>query len=153
MIYSLAYQDAPIADPHKSTAGAAGEVVAMARGRVLVIDDEPDVVETLSDMLKVFGYDVASAGTFDEARAVMPTVRPHVVLLDLRMPGTPGLDGLSYLRQHHRTVPVIVVSSMAGQSDADAARAAGAFDVVTKPFDVEVLGQLVGQAMRVTRRE
>jgi DNA-binding NtrC family response regulator len=119
---------------------------------VLVVDDEPAVVQTLVDMLTTFGYEVASAPTFDEARSTMSAVRPHVVLLDLRMPGTPGLDGLAYLRAHHRAVPVIIVSGEVNQEAAEGARTAGAFEVVAKPFDVKVLRELVGQAMRVAPR-
>jgi CheY-like chemotaxis protein len=74
----------------------------------------------------------------------MTTVRPHVVLLDLRMPGTPGLEGLAYLRAHHRAVPVIIVSGSLDHASAEAARAAGAFDVLAKPFDIEVLGPARG---------
>ena len=124
----------------------------MAHGRVLVVDDEPDVVETLSDMLQVLGYDVATAGTFDEARTAMTAVRPHVVLLDLRMPGTPGVEGLTYLRQHHRAIPVIVVTAVIDPATTDMVLAAGAFDVISKPFNVEVLRDLVGQAMREATR-
>jgi DNA-binding NtrC family response regulator len=120
----------------------------MAHGRILVVDDDPDVVETLSDMLDALGYDVSTAGTFDEARTALTTVRPHVVLLDLRMPGTSGLDALGYLRERHRTTPVIVVSGAVEPAVAAAARAAGAFDMVSKPFDVNVLRQLVAQAVR-----
>jgi DNA-binding response OmpR family regulator len=122
---------------------------AGSRRRVLVVDDEAFVLQMLVDMLTTFGYEVRSARTFDDARTEITSFSPHVIVLDLRMPGTSGLDGLAYLRAHHRTVPVIIVSGEVNQKAAEAVRAAGAFDVVAKPFDVKVLRELVGQAMRV----
>jgi CheY-like chemotaxis protein len=61
----------------------------MAR-RVLVVDDEAEVVDTLGEILSVLGYEVSSATTGEAAIASMGTARPHVVLLDLMMPGSPA---------------------------------------------------------------
>jgi CheY-like chemotaxis protein len=124
----------------------------MANGRVLVVDNDPDVVQTLRDMLAALRYDVTTAGTFDDARTAVTTIRPHVILLDLRMPGTSGLDALGYLRERHGAIPVIVVSGAIEPPVADAARAAGAFDVVSQPFDAAVLQRLVAQAMESAPR-
>jgi CheY-like chemotaxis protein len=71
---------------------------------------------------------------------------------DLRMPGISGLEALTYFRQHHRTVPVIVISGDTGQESAQKARAGGAFDVVAKPFAMATLQSLVAQAMRLAPR-
>ena len=124
----------------------------MPSGRVLIVDDDPDVVKTLRDMLDALRYDVSTAGTFDDARTAITAVRPQVVLLDLRMPGTSGLDALGYLRERHGAIPVIVVSGAIEPHVAAAARAAGAFDVVSQPFDVAVLGRLMAQAMESAPR-
>jgi CheY-like chemotaxis protein len=80
------------------------------------------------------------------------TTRPQVVFLDLAMPGISGLEALTYFRQHHRTVPVIVITGAPGQESAQKARAAGAFDVLAKPFDMAALQSLVAQATRVAPR-
>src|SRR5262245_11819254 len=119
----------------------------MANGRVLVVHDDPDVVKTLRGMLEALGYEVSPAGTFDDARTAVTAVRPQVVLLDLRRPGTSGLDALGDLRERHGAIPVIAVSGAIEPPVADAARAAGAFEVFSQPFDVDVLRPLMVQAM------
>jgi two-component system response regulator PilR (NtrC family) len=68
------------------------------------------------------------------------------------MPGISGLEALTYFRQHHRTVPVIVITGDPGRVSARKARAAGCFDVLAKPFDLATLRGLVAQAMRLAPR-
>jgi len=122
------------------------------RGRVLVVDDEPDVLDTLRDMLESLGYEAITATTGEEAIAAMITVRPQVVFLDLRMPGISGLEALSYFREHHRRVPVIVITGSIQQEVARHARAGGAFEVVGKPFDMDTLHRLLARAMQLAPR-
>ena len=122
------------------------------RGRVLVVDDDPEVLETLAELLEHLGYEASTAASGEEAIVAMATVRPQVAFLDLAMPGISGLEALTYFRQHHRTVPVIVITGAPGQESAQQARAAGAFDVLAKPYDLPTLQSLVAQAMRVAPR-
>jgi CheY-like chemotaxis protein len=122
------------------------------RGRVLVVDDEPEVLDVLRELLEELGYEARSAASGEQAIAAMATTRPQVVFLDLAMPGISGLEALTYFRQHHRTVPVIVITGAPGQESAQKARAAGAFDVLAKPFDMAALQSLVAQATRVAPR-
>jgi CheY-like chemotaxis protein len=122
------------------------------RGRVLVVDDEPDVLDTLRDMLESLGYEAITATTGEEAIAAMITVRPQVVFLDLRMPGISGLEALTYFREHHRRVPVIVITGSIQQEVARHARAGGAFEVVGKPFDMDTLHRLLARAMQLAPR-
>jgi two-component system nitrogen regulation response regulator NtrX len=118
-------------------------------GRVLVVDDNPDVLDVLRELLEDLGYEASTAASGEHAIAAMVTVRPHVVFLDLLMPGISGLEALTYFRQHHQTVPVIVITGAPGQESAQKARAAGAFDILAKPVDMPTLRSLVAQAMRV----
>jgi two-component system, NtrC family, response regulator PilR len=118
------------------------------RGRVLVVDDEPEVLDMLREGLERLGYEASTAASVEQAVVAMARVRPHVVLLDLIMPGISGLEALTYFRQHHRTVPVIVVTGRMEQEIARQARAAGAFAIVGKPVDLNALRGLVAQAMR-----
>jgi phosphoserine phosphatase RsbU/P len=122
------------------------------RGRVLVVDDEPVVRDTLRDVLEALGYDASTAATGEQAIAAMATVQPHVVFLDLRMPGISGLEALAYFRQHHRRVPVIVITGSIEQEIARQARSGGAFDVVGKPFDMDALQGLLARAMQLAPR-
>ena len=74
------------------------------------------------------------------------------MFLDLLMPGMSGLKALTYFRQHHGTVPVIVITGDPREQSAQKARAAGAFDVVGKPFDLKALRDALAQAMRLAPR-
>jgi CheY-like chemotaxis protein len=78
----------------------------------------------------------------------MATVRPHIVFLDLLMPGMSGLEVLAHFREHHGAVPVIVITGNMEQEIARQARAGGTFAVVGKPIDLNTLRDLIAQAMR-----
>jgi CheY-like chemotaxis protein len=116
----------------------------MGRGQVLVVDDEPEVVELLAESLAGWGYEVLTAASIEEAQAVLTTTFPQAMLLDLRMPGTSGIDGLNTLRVQRPTVPIIVVT---GIPEAEAGHPVAAFDVVMKPFDLEDLQQRLAAAV------
>jgi CheY-like chemotaxis protein len=118
-----------------------------ARGHVLVVDDEPDVLETLREILEVLGYKTSTAASGEQAIAEMATVQPELVLLDLMMPGMSGLEALTHFREHHRTVPVIVVTGNTDPAVAREARAGGAVDVLGKPLDFSALRGVVAWAM------
>jgi len=122
------------------------------RGRVLVVDDAPEILDMLRDILEVLGYEASTAATGEQAIAAMVTVQPHVVFLDLRMPGVSGLEALAYFRDHHRRVPVIVITGSIEQEIARHARAGGAFDVVGKPFDMDALQGLLARALQLAPR-
>lgn len=118
---------------------------ARTRPRVLVIDDEETIRELLTEFLGLRGYEVAQAATavagLTEARERVP----DVVLLDLNLPGS--MSGVEALRMLARATPVIVVS---GTQDIDLARATlaeGAFDYVTKPFNLGRVADVVGAAI------
>jgi len=68
------------------------------------------------------------------------------------MPGISGLEALAYFRQHHRRVPVIVITGSIEQEIGRQARAGGAFDVLGKPFDLDTLQGLLARAMQLAPR-
>ena len=119
------------------------------RGRVLVVDDEPAVLDVLREFLEGLGYEASTAANGQQAIAAMAIVRPHVVFLDLLMP---GLEVLNYVRKHHPTEPVIVITGNIDHQMARQARAGGAFAVVGKPIDFDALEVLVARAMRLAPR-
>jgi DNA-binding response OmpR family regulator len=102
------------------------------RARVLVVDDDHDIRESLASVLSDEGYDVAEAGNGLEALAEMDRERPDVVLLDLMMPVMDGWKTLQILRRtpRHATVPVVILS---------AATAPGASDYIQKPISLDKL--------------
>jgi CheY-like chemotaxis protein len=117
------------------------------RGRILVVDDQAQVRGMLRDFVEHLGCEASTAASGEEAIAAVATAQPHVVFLDLRMPGMSGLEVLAHFREHHRAVPVIVITGSMHEEIALQASAAGAFAVVGKPVDLNALRGLVAQAM------
>lgn len=117
------------------------------RGRVLVVDDERHLREVLRAMVEYLGYEASTAASGELAIAAMATVQPHVVLLDLQMPGMSGLEVLAHLHQHHPAIPVILVTGSMTAEIEHQARARGAFSIVGKPFDLDALRDVVAAAI------
>ena len=116
--------------------------------RVLVVDDEPQILRALRINLRARGYDVKVAADGAEALRLAATQQPELVVLDLGLPDLDGLDVIHGLRGW-TAVPIIVLSGRAGSSDKVAALDAGADDYVTKPFGVD---ELLARIRAVTRR-
>ena len=111
---------------------------------VLIVDDDPDMLETMELVLSRDGYACRTASNGVEALEKVAAARPGVVLLDMLMPIMNGWDTAHELRQRYgRTVPIIVVTASehscarASEVDADA--------VLAKPFDIDELRRLVGR--------
>jgi DNA-binding NtrC family response regulator len=119
----------------------------MALGRVLVVDDQPQVMGILRDMLQHLQYEASTAASAEDAIAAIVSVRPHVVILDLQLPGMSGREALAYFREHYSTVPVIVVTGSLEQEMAREVRDRGAFGVLVKPFSLAALRDVLAQAM------
>jgi DNA-binding NtrC family response regulator len=118
------------------------------RRRVLVVDDERLVRGVLRDMVEYLGYSASTAASGELAIATMAAVEPHVVLLDLKMPGMSGLQVLGHFRQHYPAVPVIVITGSTNEEIARQASAGGAFSIVEKPFDLNTMRDVVAAAIR-----
>jgi DNA-binding response OmpR family regulator len=107
--------------------------------RVLVVDDEPDAVELLQEFLTSKGYEVATAFSGEEALRKVKEERPHLILLDVRMPGMNGLDVLRQVRQVDQEVGVIMVTAVNEEDTGREALKLGAFDYIVKPLNLEYL--------------
>ena len=122
--------------------------------RVLVVDDDPVIVELLRVNFEIEGFDVVSAGDGREGleRAVLD--RPDVVLSDIMMPRVDGLELVSQLRTDPRTrsMPVILLSAKAQNAEVQQGLEAGADDYVTKPFDPLELIDRVNAVLAKARR-
>ncbi|RKN41095.1 response regulator [Micromonospora endolithica] len=116
--------------------------------RILVVDDEPQILRALHINLRARRYDVDVAATGAAALKMAASHPPDLVVLDL---GLPDLDGIEVIRglRGWTTVPIIVLSGRAGSEDKVAALDAGADDYVTKPFGVD---ELLARIRAVTRR-
>ncbi len=107
--------------------------------RVLVVDDEPVAVELLSAFLVTKGYEVLTAAEGEEALRKVKEERPHVILLDVRMPRMTGLEVLRRVREIDHEVGVIMVTAVTEPETGRQALQMGAFDYITKPLDLQYL--------------
>jgi two-component system KDP operon response regulator KdpE len=116
--------------------------------RILVVDDEPQIVRALRINLRARQYDVEVAPDGVTALRIAASHRPDLVVLDL---GLPDMDGVEVIRglRGWTSVPIIVLSGRAGSQDKVAALDAGADDYVTKPFGID---ELLARVRAVTRR-
>jgi DNA-binding response OmpR family regulator len=110
--------------------------------RVLVIDDEPDIVYMVKVILRSAGCEVATAGGVKDGTAMIDSDEPDLVLLDLRLTDGDGMEVLEAMRATGKidSIPVIILSAHATPATSEKAIAAGAKGYITKPF---IAGQLV----------
>ncbi len=106
--------------------------------RVLVVDDEPQILRALAINLRARGYDVATAGTGADALASAAAHHPELVVLDLGLPDLEGTEVIAGLRGWTK-VPILVLSGRTDSTDKVQALDAGADDYVTKPFGMDEL--------------
>src|SRR6059058_399329 len=109
----------------------------MPKSRILVIDDEAPIRDSLKMMLEYEGYEFLAAATVQEGLALAERDPPDLVLLDVKMPGMDGIEVLDRLRAANDALPVIVVSGHGTISTAVEATKKGAFDFIEKPFATE----------------
>ena len=118
-----------------------------AAARILVVDDEPQVLRGLTAALTAAGYEVAGAATAADALEAAALHPPDVVVLDLLLPDGTGVEVCRRLREWTQ-VPIVVVSAVDEETEKIAALDAGADDYVTKPYAVGELLARVRAAMR-----
>ncbi len=118
------------------------------RGTVLVVDDDPAVLESVGRWLEHAGWEVASEATGEEGLATFDAWRPEVVVLDLRLPDAEGLSVLEAFR--HREASVVLLTGHGDIPTAVRAMRLGADDFLTKPVEMEHLGAVLERA--VSRR-
>ncbi|MCV6588846.1 MAG: sigma-54 dependent transcriptional regulator [Marinobacterium sp.] len=99
--------------------------------QILIVEDEPIIRAALRKLLEKTGYDVADAGSVDEALSQHELSTFHLIISDLRLPGAPGTD----LIQHAGSTPVLIMTSYASMRSAVDAMKMGAVDYIAKPFD------------------
>ena len=115
--------------------------------RILVVDDEPQILRSLRTTLASHGYDVQTAATGEEALAAVDGRLPDLVVLDLVLPGLSGLEVCRHLRARS-SLPILVLSARGDERDKVAALDLGADDYLTKPFGVNELLARIRAALR-----
>jgi two-component system, OmpR family, KDP operon response regulator KdpE len=115
--------------------------------RVLVVDDEPQILRALQTTLRAAGYDVQTAETAETALTLAAVHPPDAVILDLVLPDGSGTDVCRQLREWTQ-VPILILSAVGDEREKVAALDAGADDYVTKPFGVDELLARLRAALR-----
>jgi len=120
--------------------------------RILIVDDEPDVVQLIEYNLKAAGYDVVTAADGNEALDLARSSSPNLIILDLMLPEVDGLDVCKVLRRDRSTagIPIIMLTAKASETDRVLGLELGADDYVTKPFSPR---ELVLRVKRLLRAE
>lgn len=119
----------------------------MTPTRVLIVDDEVKLVRSISFALQQAGIDCLLSYTGEQGIAVAEKQSPDLVLLDVKMPGASGLDVLVALKEFSPDLPVIMMSALDATQDAVRAVKLGAFDYLSKPFDMDDVIHLISQAL------
>jgi len=120
----------------------------MSESRVLVVDDEPDMLENFTRILRRAGYRCLTASDGERGLALLESERPDLLVTDLKMPGIDGMELLRQARELDPALPVIVITAFATIESAVAAIKEGAFDYLPKNFSIEQLHVTVERALR-----
>jgi two-component system response regulator AtoC len=118
------------------------------KGRVLVVDDDKSMTELLSERLRKRQFEVTTAQGAAEARVAFDAAGPDVVVTDLNMPGQSGIQFCEWVVTNRSDTPVIVITAFGSLDTAIAAIRAGAYDFITKPFEIDVLAIALERALK-----
>ena len=121
----------------------------MIHHNVLLVDDEPKMRDVLSTALEGFGYRALPAANGEIALDVIEHEDVDLVLTDLRMPTMGGLDLLSAVKRRNPNLPVVLMTAYGSVKDAVQAMKDGAFDFVVKPFEIDELAVVLGNALKL----
>lgn len=118
--------------------------------KVLLVDDEEDVVEVIQDRLEAYGFTVVTAGTGLEALKKLSNEKFDGIFLDVKMPEMDGMEALEEIRKTDKNIPIIIITSSSTREAAIEAMAKGANEYVLKPFEWEELKAKIEKVYRIT---
>ena len=118
--------------------------------KVLLVDDEADLLRLWKLRIQSNGYDVSVAECAEEALATFAAVKPDVILTDLRMPGLDGLALFEEIRKQNKSIPVIIITAHGSIPEAVEATRQGVFSFLTKPIDGNELVEEIEKAIEST---
>ena len=123
----------------------------MSGGLVVVVDDDPYVLECVATLLSLSGFEVHPFSNGYDALAALPRLSPHVVLTDVNMPQITGIELLEKIHLVDRNIPVILMTAYAELEMAVSAIKKGAFDFIVKPFNPPYLIHSVEKGINYQR--
>jgi len=119
-------------------------------GKILLVDDDPDLLRLITIRLEAAGHVVATAASGAQALAQIAVDRPQLVITDMRMPGMDGNALFAAIRENYPTLPVIILTAHGTIPEAVAATHRGVFGYLTKPYQARELLDMVAQAMEIS---
>ena len=119
--------------------------------KFMLVDDEPEFVETLSDRLLMRDMPATIVYDGEQALSLVDQEEPEVMVLDLKMPGIDGMEVLRRIKTEHPNVEIIVLTGQGSKEDEELCLKLGAFAYLEKPVDVEVLAQTMREAYQKVR--
>ncbi|MEA1939952.1 MAG: response regulator [Candidatus Caldatribacteriota bacterium] len=125
----------------------------MSKEKILIVDDEKDIIELLQYNLEKERYNISSAFSGEECLEYIKTKLPELILLDLMLPEIDGLDVCKFLKNNSRTshIPIIMLTAKGEETDIVLGLELGADDYITKPFKVRELLARVKAVLRRTK--
>jgi diguanylate cyclase (GGDEF)-like protein len=126
-------------------------ILKSKKGKILVVDDEPDTLEIIQALLRVEGYEVIVASTGEEGVEKAQQENPEVILMDINLPGIDGNEALRRVRKNNPLQSVIMLTAYATVDNAIQALKDGATDFVKKPFENEHLIHIIHETFEKSR--
>jgi len=120
---------------------------------ILIVDDEPFILQSLGGLLGDEGYEVLTASNGYEALKIIDAQSPDLVVLDIWMPGIDGIETLREIKQQHPFLPVVIITGHGNIETAVTATKLGAFDMIEKPLSIEKVIVTINNALNFKRLE
>jgi CheY-like chemotaxis protein len=118
--------------------------------RILLVDDEEDIIEVIQDRLEAYGFTVVTARTGLEALKTLSMEIFDGIFLDVKMPEMGGIEALEEIRKKDQKIPIIIITSSSTRESAVTALAKGANDFVLKPFEWQELKGKIEKVYKIT---
>lgn len=115
--------------------------------KILIVDDQKDTCDLLMEILADEGYDTFSVLSGRSALNSVKKEKPDLVLLDIKMPRMDGIEALKRIKEIDKNIAVVIITGYGSLDTAREAMRLGAFDYVTKPFDIHLIRAVVSDAL------
>ena len=120
---------------------------------ILIVDDEPSILQSLSGLLSDEGFEITTASNGYEALKIVDVESPDLVLLDIWMPGIDGIETLKEIKKNNPHIQVIIISGHGTIETAVKATKLGAFDLIEKPLSIDKVIVAINNALNFRRLE
>ena len=120
---------------------------------ILIVDDEPSILQSLSGLLTDEGFEVITANNGYEALKIIDTETPDLVLLDIWMPGIDGIETLKEIKKSSASLPVVIITGHGNVETAVKATKLGAYDLIEKPLSIDKVIVTINNALNFRRLE